>query len=103
TGITRTWDGGGTDNNWTTAANWDNDIAPVSGDALVFPSQPNRLSNTNDFATSAFFNSITISGGGYTLAGNKATLTTGLTDSNTTGTNTVSLVVAGNGATMVKS
>lgn len=26
-----TWDGGGTDNNWTTAANWVGDVAPVSG------------------------------------------------------------------------
>ncbi|NQW26243.1 MAG: hypothetical protein HQ473_07775, partial [Cryomorphaceae bacterium] len=34
TGVTRTWDGGGgADINWTTATNWDGDVAPVQGDA----------------------------------------------------------------------
>ena len=33
---TKTWDGGGADNNWTTAANWDANVAPSAGDALVF-------------------------------------------------------------------
>ena len=26
---TRTWDGGGGDNNWSTAANWSSDTVPV--------------------------------------------------------------------------
>src|SRR5205814_431411 len=30
TGVTKTWDGGGADNNWTTAANWSTDVAPAS-------------------------------------------------------------------------
>lgn len=33
----RTWDGGGSDDNFSTAANWDTDTAPVNGDSLVFP------------------------------------------------------------------
>ncbi len=33
---TRTWDGGGVDNNWSTAANWSGDTAPVDGDVVVF-------------------------------------------------------------------
>ena len=33
----KTWDGGGADANWQTAANWVGDIAPVAGDDLVFP------------------------------------------------------------------
>src|SRR5262249_24637762 len=33
-----TWDGGGADNNWSTAANWVGDVAPHAGDDLVFPS-----------------------------------------------------------------
>jgi len=33
---TVTWDGGGTDNNWTTPANWSGDAAPAAGDTLAF-------------------------------------------------------------------
>lgn len=33
---TRTWDGGGADNNWSTAANWSSDTVPGSGDLAVF-------------------------------------------------------------------
>ena len=33
---TMTWDGGGADGNWLTAANWAGDIAPRSGDDLIF-------------------------------------------------------------------
>lgn len=33
----RTWDGGGSDDNFSTAANWDTDTAPVDGDSIVLP------------------------------------------------------------------
>ncbi|MEO8639586.1 MAG: hypothetical protein ABI458_06710, partial [Chloroflexota bacterium] len=33
---TRTWDGGGADNNWSTAANWSADTLPVPGDTVTF-------------------------------------------------------------------
>ena len=88
---TRTWTGGGADNNWTTPANWGG-TAPVAGDDLVFPAGAARLSNTNNFAAATAFNSITISGTGYTLAGNSIALgATGLTSSAIGSTNTVSL------------
>ncbi len=32
--VTFTWDGGGTDNNWKTDANWNPDGAPVSGGTI---------------------------------------------------------------------
>src|SRR6476660_3438729 len=32
-----TWDGGGADNKWTTAANWVGDVAPKAGDDVDFP------------------------------------------------------------------
>ncbi len=32
---TKTWDGGGGDGLWTTAANWNNDTLPVSGDDVT--------------------------------------------------------------------
>lgn len=34
---TKTWDGGGSDDKFSTAANWNGDSAPVNGDSLVFP------------------------------------------------------------------
>ena len=61
-----TWTGGGADNNWTTPGNWGG-VAPIAGDDLVFPGGAARLSNTNNFAAGTAFNSITISGTGYTL------------------------------------
>src|SRR5207244_5882213 len=78
---TRTWTGGGGDNNWGTAGNWGG-TAPVAGDDLVFPSGASQLSNNNNIAAATSFNSITISDSGYTLAGNSITLAEGnLTDS----------------------
>lgn len=32
----RVWDGGGTDDNWSTGANWVGDNPPVAGDAIIF-------------------------------------------------------------------
>ncbi|HEV8589467.1 MAG TPA: autotransporter-associated beta strand repeat-containing protein [Pyrinomonadaceae bacterium] len=91
---TRTWTGGGGDNNWTTAANWGG-TAPASGDSLVFPSGAARLSNTNNFAGGTSFNSITISGSGYTLGGNSIALGAGgLSDTNTSGSNTITLAIS---------
>ena len=57
-------------------ANWGG-TAPVAGDDLVFPAGAARLSNTNDFGDGTAFNSITISGTGYTLAGNRIALGAG--------------------------
>jgi len=75
-GATRTWTGGGADNNWSTTANWGG-TAPVAGDDLVFPSGALRLSNNNNISAGTSFNSITISGSGYTLAGNSIALAAG--------------------------
>ena len=87
----RTWTGLGADANWTTALNWGG-TAPVAGDDLVFPAGAARLSNTNNFGNGTAFNSITISGTGYTLAGNRVALgATGLTSSAAASANTVSL------------
>ena len=67
----RIWDGvqdlgGATANaNWTTASNWVGDIAPQAGDDLVFAAGAAQLTNVNDFAAGTRFNTITISGSGY--------------------------------------
>lgn len=82
---TRTWGGGGANNNWTTSANWD--AAVVAGDSLVFPLGAARLSNTNDFAGGTTFNSITFSGTNYILSGNAFTLSAGITNNAPTNVN----------------
>src|SRR6478672_3316406 len=51
-----TWDGGGGGGNvnWTTAANWAGDIAPIAGDVLQFDGTTNLINN-NDFAANTSF------------------------------------------------
>src|SRR5262249_33525322 len=73
-GATRTWDGGGDNKNWTTAANWVGDLAPAAGDDLVFAGSVRTTSN-NDFAAGTAYSSITFSNGAFTLKGNAVTLT----------------------------
>src|SRR5437870_7719238 len=67
------WTGRGANPNWMTAGNWSIGI-PNAGDDLVFPTGAARLNNTNNFASGTGFNSITFSGSGYTLGGNRITL-----------------------------
>src|SRR5207248_9940273 len=87
-----TWDGGGADANWTTAANWAGDVAPTPGSALFFPVGAARPTNRNDFAPGTAFDSIAVSAG-YTIGGNAVALANGLTGAMTTAT-------LGNGATV---
>ncbi len=75
----KTWDGGGTDSNWLTATNWVGDVAPVSGDDLVFPANASQFSTNNNFFLLTNFNSIIIEGGNYAIGGNPFRLSKGLT------------------------
>src|SRR5438128_536270 len=74
-----TWDGGGADNHWTTAANWAGDVAPQAGDDLVFPAGAARLTNVNDFAAGTAFQLIKITGYSYNISGNAIALGNGIT------------------------
>jgi autotransporter-associated beta strand protein len=77
--VVRTWDGGGVDNNWATAANWVGDVAPVVGDDLVFPANAAKFTTNNNIgALLTTYRSITIEGGNYTIGGNGLRLTNGL-------------------------
>ena len=92
---TRTWDGS-TSGSWSVGTNWSGDVAPVTGDDLVFPNGASNLSNTNDLTENTIFNSITFSGSGYTLSGNRIILGQGLagiTDSVASGGNEIALDV----------
>jgi autotransporter-associated beta strand protein len=83
----RTWDGGSLLNdNWKEAKNWEDNIAPVAGDDLRFPSGIifTDRSTVNDFPVGTNFKAITISDD-YTFTGNA--LAVG--DANTTGVITI--------------
>src|SRR5215207_10133456 len=73
-----TWDGGGSDNNWTTPANWIDDVAPQPGDNLTFPTGAARLTNTNDFPAGTEFVNLNVATG-YVLNGNAIALPGGVT------------------------
>lgn len=64
----RTWDGGGADANWQTAANWVGDVAPAANDDLVFPAATTQFTTNNNFPIQTTFNSVTIDGS-YTIGG----------------------------------
>lgn len=74
-GVTFTWDGGGGDDNWSTAANWVGDVAPGTDDDLVFAL--GDVSN-NDFAGYEV-GSILVDGAGVTITGNPFTINSGIT------------------------
>ncbi len=69
-GAERTWNGGGSDAAWNTAANWGG-TSPVADDALFFGGT-SQLITTNDIAAGTSFAGITfnIASGAFTLRGN---------------------------------
>jgi len=73
-----TWDGGGADNHWTTAANWVGDIAPNPGDDLVFPASAAQKVNVNDFQNGLSVGHLAVNGFNYQISGNSIGLTNGL-------------------------
>ena len=88
---TRTWTGA-TSNLWSVSTNWAEGVVPVTGDDLSFPSGASNLSNTNDLTENIIFNSITFTGSGYTLSGNRIILgpgVAGITDRVSSGGNTI--------------
>ena len=72
------WDGGGTDDKWTTAENWANDIAPVVGDDLRF-SGTVQTSTENDYTAGTSFRSINFASSGFSITGNDLMLTNNIT------------------------
>ena len=87
----KTWDGGGADANWTTAANWVGDVAPVAGDDLVFPTTAAQFTTNNNFFILTNFNSITLDGS-YTIGGNPLRIAGSLTVNS--GTQTINTAIS---------
>jgi autotransporter-associated beta strand protein len=74
---TLTWTGADststTPGNWSDAHNWQGNVAPVSGDTLVFPTGLSGAALTsNDDISGGSFGSLTIQGGGYSIASTQA-------------------------------
>jgi len=70
---TSQWTGGGTDSNWSTAANWLGDAVPTNGSTLVFNSGAAQLTNVDDIAGLSVAE-IQVAGG-YSISGDAITLT----------------------------
>jgi hypothetical protein len=86
---TRTWSGGGTDNKWSTAANWTGNHAPLPGDYLVFPIAAARQDNVNDYPAATVFGSITVLGGNYQFHDRAAAASTVAVSSGTLSTDSI--------------
>ncbi|MGO8744633.1 MAG: autotransporter-associated beta strand repeat-containing protein, partial [Thermoguttaceae bacterium] len=95
-----TWVGGGSNNHWSNAANWQAGVAPSAGDQLIF--QGTSLTSTqNDFAAGTSFQSLEFQAASFSIAGNSFTVTGSITtDSGVSGT-AISAGVALGGAVSV--
>ena len=80
------WNGGGADNNWSTAGNW-NGTPPANWSRLLFQGTA-RLINTNDLLTAA--GQIVFGNGGFNLSGNPLSLEWGVL--NLAGNNTNAII-----------
>ena len=71
---TATWNGGGTDDNWSAPANW-NGATLAGGESLVFGGLQ-RLTNVNDTAADTLYAGITFNNtsGPFSLSGSRITL-----------------------------
>jgi autotransporter-associated beta strand protein len=90
-----TWDGGGVNNNWTSALNWVGDNAPVANDSLVFDGFT-RLTPNNDFLAGTAFDGLrfAVTAGAFALGGNQITLHGDIVDNTAVLTQTVNNPVA---------
>lgn len=83
---TATWDGGGANNNWTTANNWLSDTIPVSSSNLQLIFQgTTRLSPSANATNPWVMHSITFSNnaGAFTISGNPLQIWSGITNLST--------------------
>jgi hypothetical protein len=116
-GAQRTWDGGGSDGDWSSAQNWNGNIfnpVPIAaGDTLVFPAGPTKLVNTNDLTAGVNFTALSFWGEDYIVRGNVIGLTNGISITHASGSTTLflpitlrddqSFTVSGPGASLILS
>lgn len=68
------WDGGGTSDRWSEAANWLGDVVPSAGDDLVFRSAGSTTTE-NDLPDGTSFRSLTFRRGDFSIEGNSLAIT----------------------------
>jgi autotransporter-associated beta strand protein len=79
-----TWTGGGANNNWSTATNWNLGRAPTSGDDVVLAGT--AQTSTNDDLGGLQLHSIEFQNSGFSIGGSNLAVTSGITvDSGVTG------------------
>ena len=91
-----TWTGAdaATNDKWSDANNWQGHVVPAATDDLTFPTVTgSALTSNNDLTAGTSFDSLTISGSGYTIGGNGIALTGLLQASQSSGSSTVNLPV----------
>src|SRR5215467_12180219 len=90
-----TWDGGGVDNSFKTAANWVGDVAPVPGDILTFDGAV-QLNPNNNFVSTQFGGLVfsATAAGPFTITGNSILLNGNITDNTQSCTQTLNLPLA---------
>jgi len=79
---TKTWDGGGSDNNWSTAANWNGDTVPVNGDVVTFNASTATgyetvHNNISSLSLGGILYTGTTEDGGYSIDGSATLALTG--------------------------
>jgi autotransporter-associated beta strand protein len=84
------WTGLGSDNNWSTTANWYKSTVPPTFASIQFTGT-NRLTANNDFSIDRPVNNITFnpSAGSFTLSGNRFILNSGTITNNSINTQTI--------------
>lgn len=96
-GLPFVWDGGGSGNLSSTAANWEADFTPIADAALVFPANVSKLGVLQDLPAGTRFRSITFGGPSYVIAGNSFRVTESIYNEIATGDNRVAadMVISG--------
>ncbi len=74
----RVWSGAGTDALWSNRTNWQGDVAPVRGDALVFPADAARTVSTNDYLPGTAFFSLEFGNTNHSVHGSGIQLLGGI-------------------------
>src|SRR5581483_11595286 len=87
-----TWSGAGANSLWSTGANWGG-TPPHAGDDLVFPGGVARFAIMNDLTPGTTFATISFTGNPYNISGNPLAISGGITSTNSTGNNFLSLDV----------
>src|SRR5215204_2226362 len=86
------WDGGGENDNWSSARNWVGDTAPAANDSLEFSGFA-RLAPKNDYPANTAFDGLTFSSsaGAFTVTGNALTLNGNIVDNTAVLTQTINV------------